>query len=303
LIADDDALSVRMMERILVRGGYEVVVAHNGHDAMMHLLSPDGPRLALLDWMMPGLDGPEVCRELRKDADRPYIYMVLLTSKDSKAELVQALESGADDFLTKPCNADELKARLHTGQRILSLEDKLVEAREEMRFKATHDTLTGLWNRGATQASLSYELRRLHREQSSVAILLCDVDHFKSVNDLHGHLAGDDVLKEVANRLLESVRPGDVVGRYGGEEFLVVLRGCDHLRIAEVAERARAAIALEPFHARGRTLQISMSVGATVAEHSERVLTPEILIGEADRALYRAKQSGRNRVEISETIV
>jgi PleD family two-component response regulator len=149
--------------------------------------------------------------------------MVLLTSNESNEDVVAGLESGADDYLTKPFDQEELKARLRTGLRILNLEDRLVEAREKIRFQATHDGLTTLWNRGVIVDLLRSELARSRRERVSTAILMCDLDHFKSVNDTYGHLAGDDVLRGTAKRLRSSVRSYDFVGRYGGEEFLVVL--------------------------------------------------------------------------------
>ena len=176
---------------------------------------------------MPELDGLSVCREIRQLSERPYIYVVLLTSKEAKEDIVAGLESGADDYLTKPFNAAELRARLRTGERVLNLEDRLVEAREEMPFKATHDTLTSLWNRGAIMDLLGQEMARSRREGISTIMLLGDVDHFKTVNDTHGHLVGDEVLREVARRLLSYVRSYDFVGRYGGEEFLVVLNNCN----------------------------------------------------------------------------
>ena len=214
------------MQRILQKSGYDVVTADNGARALEELSREDGPRLALLDWMMPELDGPEVCRRVRSRHGQPYVYITLLTSKLSNDDVVAGLEAGSDDYLTKPCSFEELKARLRTGQRVLDLEDTLVEAREEMRFKATHDVLTGLWNRGAILALLETELNRNVRERTPLSIVLCDVDHFKQVNDVHGHLAGDDILRQVAIRLQSSVRSFDAVGRYGGEEFLLLLKGC-----------------------------------------------------------------------------
>src|SRR5260370_23955476 len=223
LIADDDALSLRLLERTLERDGYEVTAVQNGRLAAEHLCRPDGPRLALLDWVMPELDGLAVCREVRRKRDQVYVHMVLLTSKESKQDVIEGLESGADDYLIKPFDPAELKARLRTGLRILQLEDRLVEAREDMRFKATHDPLTGLFNRGVILDLLSRELSRSRREDGCTTILLGDVDHFKNVNDTLGHVTGDEVLREIARRLLGSVRSYDFVGRYGGEEFLVVL--------------------------------------------------------------------------------
>jgi GGDEF domain-containing protein len=134
---------------------------------------------------------------------------------------------GADDYLTKPFDSGELKARLRTGERILHLEGRLVEAREDMRFKATHDSLTSLFNRGVIVDLLGREISRSRREHVPVAILMSDVDHFKIINDTHGHLVGDEVLKEAARRLLLSVRSYDYLGRYGGEEFLIILNNCD----------------------------------------------------------------------------
>jgi two-component system, cell cycle response regulator len=177
-------------------------------------------RLAwLLDWVMPGLDGPGVCRAVQTRSERTYVYMVLLTSKGSKEETVLGRESGADDYLTKPFNTEELRARLRVGERILLLEDRLVEARENMRFRATHDPLTSLLNRGAVMELLGRELHRPHREQKSTAILLGDIDHFKRVNDTLGHVVGDEVLREIGNRLLASVRSYDFVGAAEGKNF------------------------------------------------------------------------------------
>ena len=248
LIADDDALSRRLLEKTLVRAGYEVMPVADGRQAVESLSRPDAPRLALLDWMMPELDGPGVCREIRKRRDQSYVYMVLLTSRESKEDVVAGLESGADDYLIKPFVADELKARLRTGQRILHLEDSLVEAREQMRFKATHDHLTSLWNRGVIVDLLGRELTRSQRENVCTAVILGDLDHFKRVNDTYGHLVGDQVLREVARRLLQSVRSYDFVGRYGGEEFLTVLNNCDPNAAFARAEQIRKCICTRPVH-------------------------------------------------------
>jgi PleD family two-component response regulator len=216
LIADDEALSRRLLESTLERSGYEVIAVEDGTQALDQLCKPGAPRLALLDWVMPELDGPGVCRAVRARSDHPYVYMVLLTSKGSKEETVLGLESGADDYLTKPFDPEELRARLRVGERILLLEDRLVEARENMRFRATHDSLTSLLNRSALMELLVRELHRSQREKKSTAILLGDVDHFKRVNDTLGHVIGDEVLIEIASRLLDAVRSYDFVGRYGG---------------------------------------------------------------------------------------
>ena len=254
LIADDDAVSRRLLENMLERAGYEVLAAENGRKAAEHLLSRDGPRLALIDWVMPELDGPSVCGQIRQAPDKSYVYMILLTSKESKENIVAGLKAGADDYLTKPCNYDELQARLMAGQRILQLEDKLVEAREEMRFKASHDALTSLWNRGVILELLNKELSRSRRERSRMSLLLCDVDHFKRINDDHGHPAGDEVLQQVAKRLLQALRSYDSVGRYGGEEFLILLTGCDATLTQERAEQIRKAVASSIFADNTRSL-------------------------------------------------
>jgi two-component system, cell cycle response regulator len=298
LIADDELMSRKLLQKTLERAGYEVTAVENGRLAADQLCPANGPRLALLDWVMPELDGPDVCREVRKRNDQSYVYMVLLTSKESKEDVVAGLESGADDYLTKPFDPEELKARLRTGLRILNLEDRLVEAREELRFKATHDGLTALWNRGMIMDLLGRELARSMREHFSTVILMCDLDHFKSVNDTYGHPVGDDVLRETAKRLVASVRSYDFVGRYGGEEFLVVLNNCDPAFALARAEEIRKAIALKPVPTSSGPVPITMSLGLLLSQEWGRRPVEELL-HEADAALYAAKAAGRNCVKVA----
>ena len=302
LVADDDVISRRIMQKMLQGNGYEVVTADDGRKAANELARKDGPRLALVDWMMPELDGPGVCREVRSRHDDSYIYILLLTSKQSNEDLVAGLEAGADDYLTKPCPSAELKARLLTGQRILQLEDRLVEAREEMRFRATHDSLTLLWDRGAIMSLLQSELHRASRSGNPVSILLCDVDHFKNVNDTCGHAAGDGVLREISARFLRSVRQYDAVGRYGGEEFLLILSNTTPEQIKMRANKIREAIAGTPIALADRNLPVTISIGAVTIQGSELVGSTELLLHQADAALYQAKADGRNRVVCSELI-
>jgi two-component system cell cycle response regulator len=298
LIADDEIMARKLLQKTLERAGYEVTAVENGRQAAEQLCPADGPRLALLDWVMPELDGPGVCRVVRKRKEQSYVYMVLLTAKESKEAVVAGLESGADDYLTKPFDLEELKARLRTGLRILDLEDRLVEAREEMRFRATHDALTSLWNRGVLMDLLGRELARSRREHVSTAILMCDLDHFKSVNDSYGHFAGDDVLKETAKRLLASVRSYDFVGRYGGEEFLVILNNCNPAYAFGRAEDIRKAIAQRPMPSSAGPVPVTMSLGLVVSQ--EWGYRPvEELLHEADAALYAAKAAGRNCVKVA----
>ena len=298
LIADDDGMSRQLLEKTLEREGYEVISVDNGRCALQQLSLPDGPRLALLDWMMPELDGPGVCLEVRKQYDRPYVHIVLLTSRKSKEDVVEGLEAGADDYLTKPWDPAELTARLRVGQRILQLEDRLVEARETMRFKATHDPLTSLFNRGVIVDLLARELTRTRREKGCTVVMLGDLDHFKDVNDTYGHVVGDEVLREIARRLLGSVRSYDFVGRYGGEEFLIVLNNCDSNSAVARAEEVRNGIALHSLQTMRGPLPITMSLGVLSSRDWDLHLVEEIL-GETDLALYQAKADGRNCVRLA----
>jgi two-component system, cell cycle response regulator len=298
LIADDDPVTRLLLQKTLERAGYEVIGVADGQLAVEQLSEPDGPRIALLDWVMPRLDGPGVCRAIRGQADRGYVYLVLLTSREAKEDIVAGLESGADDYLTKPFNEQELKARLRAGERILRLEGELVRAREHMRFKATHDALTTIWNRGVVLDLLSRELSRAQRENGSTVLLLGDLDHFKSVNDRFGHLVGDEVLKEVSRRLLGSIRSYDFVGRYGGEEFLIVLNNCHANSAMARAEEIRVAIAGSPVQTEAGALPVTMSLGVLLS-HEWGGRPMQELMQEVDVALYAAKAAGRNCVRMA----
>jgi two-component system cell cycle response regulator len=296
LAAEDNPVFQSMLRSMLLKWGYDPVIARNGAEAWGALDAEDAPRLAILDWMMPGMDGVEVCRRVRASGREPYIYILLLTARTESQDLVEGMEAGADDYLTKPFAAHELRVRLRAGKRILDLQSELMAAREALRIQATHDNLTGIANRGAILDSLQTELSRASRDRRPIAVLMADADRFKQINDTRGHQAGDSVLREIAYRMKSVMRNYDAVGRYGGEEFLVVLPGCDGDGAYAQAERIREAVGLDPFRAQGDTFGITCSLGFSW----RAMASPEdadALIREADLALYQAKAHGRNRVE------
>src|SRR5580692_11710582 len=244
LIADDSIVSRHLLDATLRKWGYEVVVACDGVEAWNVLQTEDAPKLAILDWVMPGLTGPEVCRRVRENAKEKdtYTYILLLTSKSLKEDLIEGMESGADDYITKPFDQHELKVRLRSGTRIIDLQRELVAAKDALREQAQKDFLTRIWNRSSILDILQRELVRGGREKRGVGVVLADLDHFKEVNDTYGHFAGDAVLCESAHRMQSSMRHYDTIGRYGGEEFLVVLPGCEEPCTSRQAERMRAAL-------------------------------------------------------------
>ncbi len=299
LIADDNSVSRMLLERLLSKWGYEVIQADDGAKAWEILQTEDTPRLVILDWMMPGMSGPEVCREARKRVACAYAYILLVTSKEDKQDVIQGLEAGADDYLTKPFFPEELRARIRVGLRILELEDKLVATSDVLQYRATHDELTGLLNRASIAELLRRELERAKRQDGVCGVILADLDHFKLVNDTLGHGAGDSVLREAARRLTAGVRPYDAVGRYGGEEFLIVLPGCDEASLQQRAENILGGFRATPFAAAEGAIPVNVSLGAACSS-SWTSPTLESVVQAADRALYRAKHNGRDRVELAE---
>ncbi|MCC6538769.1 MAG: diguanylate cyclase [Bryobacterales bacterium] len=295
LVADDSLVSRRLLEAVLRKWGFDVVLVSSGTEAWEVLQREDAPKLAILDWMMPGLSGPEVCSLVRENrSSAAYTYIILLTSRNEKEDLIAGMEAGADDYLVKPFDNNELKVRLGPGRRIVELQSQLLAAQEALRVQATRDSLTGLWNRPAISEILVRELSRSVRENIPLGLILGDLDHFKQVNDTRGHPVGDLVLHEVAQRMANSIRAYDAAGRYGGEEFLLILPGCDEESTLQTAERIRTQLTNFPVEtSEGAPVSITASFGATALPRGVDT-TPEVLIKLADTALYRAKQAGRN---------
>jgi diguanylate cyclase (GGDEF)-like protein len=296
LIADDDRDSVELLELLLSSWGHEAVSVGDGNSAWNALQAPDAPRLAILDWMMPGLEGPDICRRLR-ERGFPYVYVILLTARGGKNDIVVGLGHGADDYLAKPFDPDELHARLGTAQRILDLQDSLLATQKTLRFDATHDHLTGVKNRAMIVERLRREMGRGSHAGDPTVVVFADLDHFKKINDAYGHAIGDQVLLEAADRIRASIRPYDALGRYGGDEFLVVLHACDQATATALAERIRERVAAVPVRTNGPTIALTVSLG--VAAGTRQDCGPAALIAAADAALYRAKAEGRNRVAVA----
>jgi diguanylate cyclase (GGDEF)-like protein len=294
LVAEDDRVSLRILEKNIRAWDYDIVVAANGDQALQKI-GRENVRLAILDWMMPGINGLEICKHLRQNNGSNYIYVILLTSRDRSQDILEGLEAGADDYMTKPVNFLELKARLQTGRRIVELEDKLLESNRKLKDLASRDSLTSLWNRANIMRFLEENLERGKREKQPVSTIMVDIDDFKRTNDTCGHLAGDIVLIQVAKRLERCLRKYDKIGRYGGDEMLVVLPGCGLKKAGGIAERLRLAVAGEKVRIPAGELEISITLGCSSSADFSRP-TPEALVQASDAALYRGKKQGKNCV-------
>lgn len=294
LLADDEPIARTMLEHWLAGWGYEVTLARDGESALQALKDDQELRLLVVDWVMPKKDGIEVIKAIRSGPQEPYVYIVLLTAKDDKSDIIAGLDAGADDYLVKPCNPLELKVRLRAGRRVIELQEQLVKARESLRFEAMHDSLTGLLNRGAVLEQLNKELVRASRRGAPVAVLMGDLDHFKNINDTHGHAAGDAVLREAARRLKAGVRAYDSVGRLGGEEFIAVLPECDAKTGLSVASRLCRSLVDTPTQYNGTAITHSISIGVAATDQFGSARGDELMRA-ADAALYRAKHAGRSR--------
>lgn len=296
LVAEDSAIYRRLLSTRLEEWGFPFVMAKDGSEAWRFLQRPDCPKLVLLDWVLPDIDGVELCRRIRlADSDESYSYVILLTAKGAQADLLQAMQAGADDYLVKPFDQLELKARLLVGKRIIGLHAQLVAAKDSMQYAATHDSLTGVLNRGEVFASLHRELERARRSRKPLSIILADVDHFKNVNDTLGHAFGDEVLKEIARRFRAKLRVYDALGRYGGEEFLMVLPECDSVSALIRADELRTCIGNAPmvFSRMSRSVTVSMGVAVLTQQTADDITR---LLSRADKGLYAAKHNGRNQV-------
>jgi diguanylate cyclase (GGDEF)-like protein len=298
LLADDARVARHLILDALAAWQYDVVVAEDGAQAWAALQRPDAPSIAVLDWMMPGLDGLEVCRRVRQAGREPYTYIILLTGKDRQEDVIQGLAAGADDYLRKPFDALELQARIRTGRRIVELQAELIAARDALRQQAATDPLTGLANRRTILEALGVELERCRRSSAPCAVVFADLDHFKHVNDQYGHAAGDAVLSEIAHAMRASLRPYDLVGRYGGEEFVFVLPECEAAGAAAFAERLRQAISTLPVTVGPARLHVTCSLGVA-AQDADSGWNVDRLLSAADGALYRAKKEGRDRVAVA----
>ena len=298
LIAEDNAVSRKLLEKSLAKAGHNVVAAANGRMAFEMFRETFFP-MVLTDWMMPEMDGIALCRAIRNHASPGYVYIVFLTAKDSKDDIIAGLEAGADDYLTKPFHPTELMARLKTGKRILELERSLKIANEEIRILSITDPLTGCFNRGYMTSHLPEEINRASRYGRPLSVIMCDIDRFKNVNDSQGHVTGDAVLKIVVDSIRGALRKDiDWAARYGGEEFLIVLPETDREGAWVVAERLRQMMAEKPVKTEDHEIAVTASFGlASFDPGTDEPPSAEALIKEADQHLYQAKKQGRNKVE------
>lgn len=302
LVVESSPITLQLIERNLQNWGYDVISYSSEPECRSIVLADDCPRIALLDWSSQDIDGLELCRTIRGRSKDSYIYTILLSSKNKPEDIVKGLDAGADDFISKPFNTNELKVRLRTGERIIQLQNDLLETRELLQQAAITDTLTGLFNRRALYSQMQQELIRSKRSDSPFGIIMLDIDHFKSINDTYGHITGDHVLKEASQRILNSIREYDVAGRYGGEEFLVQAPDCSEESTKCIAERIRQSFQQTPFQVSNHSVPVSVSAGYMSITGKAFDCSIELLVNHVDKALYCAKRNGRNCVECAGAI-
>ena len=299
LVAEDDPVARKILKRTLITEGHEVVSVENGRKAFDLFKERFFP-IILTDWMMPEMNGLELCRAVRNYQTSGYVFVIILTSKDSKKDIVTGLNSGADDYVNKPFNPPELKARIKTCMRILELEKSLKKANENIRILSITDPLTKCYNRGYIMDRLPQEINRAIRYERALSLVLCDIDYFKKVNDTYGHLAGDKVLIEFVYSIKQSIRNDlDWIARYGGEEFLIVLPETSLEGACILAERLRNNISKRKFIFHEKAIHITSSFGISGFDSatSDENISSESLINTADKYLYQCKLEGRNRIK------
>ncbi len=297
LVAEDDLTSRLVLQKTMAKWGYEVSSVCDGNAAWEELQKPDAPALLVLDWEMPGMDGIDVCRKVRAAESGHPRYIILLTARSGTEDLVAGLEAGANDYVGKPFEPAELRARVDVGRRFVELHDQLLASQRALEYQARTDPLTQIMNRGAIMMRLARGGWLGPREKAStLALGVLDIDHFKQVNDTYGHAAGDQVLREVVRRLTLAFRPYDGLGRIGGEEFLVLIPGAAPEDARTVLERARQVVCATAVDHADRRIDVTISLGGTTTRGDEP--EDQVLI-RADDALYRAKELGRNRVEMT----
>jgi len=293
LIAEDDLISCKALEKNIKEWGYKVVVARNGEEAWQ-IAKKDKIHLAILDWMMPGMNGVELSRKIRQeyqDKKSKYVYIILLTGRDKQDDIIQGLSTGADDYMTKPFSFQELKVRLQNGERIIKLEEERIEL-------ASYDSLTKIWNHNKILEFFYEELERGRWENQPTGIIMIDIDNFKQINDSYGHMVGDSVLLEVANRLKKPLRKYDKVGRYGGDEMLVVIPNCNEVTVKQIGERLCLSVSQEKVHTEAGNLKVFISLGCASSETFPNA-PGKYLVQVSDKALYLAKKKGRNRIVLA----
>lgn len=298
LLVDDEPTQRLILARMLRRAGYEVETADNGREALAKHQS-GYYQLLITDWEMPEMDGIALCRELRSSQVEGYVYTILLTGRASTEHVVAGLRAGADDYLTKPVIEAELIARLSTGKRIVTLERSLRAVNEENRRLSITDQLTGALNRRYLMEQLPHEIDRASRYGRNLSVIMCDVDHFKQINDTHGHQVGDDALRWFRERLQHEVRSSDWLARYGGEEFMIVLPETCVANAAKLADKLRERLAASVFCLGTAQLRVTASFGVSGwAGAVPRDSKLDALISRCDAGVYASKAAGRNRVTV-----
>lgn len=286
LIVEDEPVTRMLISSSVKNWGYEVSQVESAEQALAFLNKNEDFYIILTDWSLPGMSGLEMAQHIRVDSDEPK-YIIMLTNKSNEEDLIEAMEAGVDDYVTKPFSPGELRVRLRAGHRI-------IEQTQKLKFLANFDELTGIWNRRMIVTQMRIEWNRHLREEHTCSILMLDIDHFKLVNDTYGHAGGDEALRVFSEILRENVRPYDLVGRFGGEEFVVLLPNTNKLEAKEVAERVRVEVESKIIHIKNdSSFNITVSIGVAEQEPTDKDV--QELIGKADSALYFAKKEGRNQ--------